>query len=249
MSDFIRNLQQSTKDALSNSKIIKLDDFFDFGKNDPINRLAYTNEDANYKIKVIKKMQELGMTISMDDIGNICGEIKPNKNDEKTFLAIGSHTDSVPNGGQYDGTSGVISALTTVETLQNEGVLTENTKVIIYACEESSRFDIACIGSKFLADELKEEDFNKEDVDKITLKSAVTEYIDYMYKNCDNIKRVPKVIEIGEVVNHVESHIEQYHTLYKSKKQLGIVTSIGSAFRIHVNVNGKARSYWIYSNE
>lgn len=84
------------------NRIVRLEDFFEFGVHTPFNRLAYTEEDLKYKVKVIKKMQELGMKISLDKAGNICGTIALGKNPKKT-LAIGSHTDSVYDGGQYDG--------------------------------------------------------------------------------------------------------------------------------------------------
>lgn len=51
---------------MDSRRIINLDDFFDFKSKKPINRLAYTEDDLNYKIKVIKKMQELGMSITLD---------------------------------------------------------------------------------------------------------------------------------------------------------------------------------------
>lgn len=57
------------------TNIVRLEDFFDFNSKEPINRLAYTKEDMDYKIKIIKKMQELGMAITTDKVGNICGSI------------------------------------------------------------------------------------------------------------------------------------------------------------------------------
>ena len=82
--------------------IVNIEDFFDFKSKKPINRLAYTKEDLDYKIQCIKKMQQLGMTVCIDKAGNICGSISLGDNPKKT-LAIGSHTDSVYDGGQYDG--------------------------------------------------------------------------------------------------------------------------------------------------
>ena len=97
---------------------VNLDEFFDFGVKKPINRLAYSQEDIDYKIKVIKKMQEMGMTITMDKIGNICGKFEFGPNPSEKRIAIGSHTDSVYNGGQYDGSLGVAAALMVVDKLK-----------------------------------------------------------------------------------------------------------------------------------
>ena len=95
---------------------VNLEDFFEFGVNNPINRLAYTDADIEYKVKIIKKMQELGMDISIDNVGNICGTMKLGNGNGRA-LAIGSHTDSVYNGGQYDGQVGVIKGLANAEKL------------------------------------------------------------------------------------------------------------------------------------
>lgn len=53
---------------MSTNSIVRLDDFFDFSSKEPINRLAYTEEDMIYKVKIIKKMQELGMSVTFDKI-------------------------------------------------------------------------------------------------------------------------------------------------------------------------------------
>lgn len=229
--------------------IVNLEDFFEFGLKEPINRLAYTQEDMNYKIKIIEKMQELGMSISIDKIGNICGSITIGSNPNKT-LAIGSHTDSVYNGGQYDGPVGVIVGLQTVEELLNSKNCNGTLKVVIYACEESSRFGNACLGSKFLKGTISEEDFDSivdqkalDDGMKITLRNAVDFSKLYLHAHIKDIEEVDKIFD--EVDFSLEAHIEQYELLkkeYKKNKQdiIGIVNSVGSAVRIKYDVQGKA---------
>ena len=130
---------------------VNLDEFFDFGVKKPINRLAYSQEDINYKIKVIKKMQEMGMTITMDKIGNICGKLEFGPNPSEKTIAIGSHTDSVYNGGQYDGPLGVVNGLMVADKLKQSKDFNGTLLVCIYQCEESSRFGNACLGSKYLS--------------------------------------------------------------------------------------------------
>lgn len=231
------------------NKIVILEDFFDFGVKNPINRLAYTKEDIEYKIKVTQKMKELGMDITMDKAGNICGTIKIGKNPKKT-LVIGSHTDSVYDGGQYDGPVGVIVGLHTVEQLLNSNHINGIFKVAIYACEESSRFGNACIGSKFLNGNIVEEDFNNildqkelKVGKKVTLKEAIQYAKSYIKENVEGIKEVEKIFD--ETDYALEAHIEQYETLQKQHKKqkqdlIGIVNSIGSALRVKYNVLGEA---------
>ncbi len=231
--------------------MVQLEDFFDFNSSEPINRLAYTEEDMKYKIKVIEKMQELGMTITVDKVGNICGSIAIGSNPEKT-LAMGSHTDSVYDGGQYDGPVGVISGLQTVENLLKSKKINGIIKVAIYACEESSRFGNACIGSKYLNGNITEEDFDSikdqkklEQGEVITLREAIEYERHYLKQNVKGIKEVDKIFNKDEIDYSLEAHIEQYEILnnrYKNSKQqeIGIVNSVGSAVRIKYDVQGKA---------
>ena len=223
------------------SNIVILEDFFDFNSNDPINRIAYTKEDMDYKIKIIKKMQELGMNITIDKIGNICGSISIGNNPKKT-LAIGSHTDSVYDGGQFDGPVGVMVGLQTVEELLKSQKCTGTINVAIYACEESSRFGNACIGSKYLNGDITEKDFDKivDQSDKITtLRDAILSATEYLKQNVEGIQEVNKIF--NKVDYSLEAHIEQYESLtskFKNQESIGIITSIGSAVRIKYKAKG-----------
>lgn len=225
--------------------MVELEDFFDFDSNEPINRLAYTEEDMKYKIKVIEKMQELGMTITVDKVGNICGSIAIGNNPEKT-LAMGSHTDSVDNGGQYDGPVGVISALQTAENLLKSKKINGIIKVAIYACEESTRFGNACIGSKYLSGHIEEKDLDQiVDGNKITLREAIEQGKSYLMENTKGIQEVEKIFTKEEIDYSLESHIEQYQTLderYKKsgKEQIAIINCVGSAVRVEYDVQGEA---------
>ena len=226
---------------------VKFEDFFDFDAKEPINRLAYTKEDMDYKIKIIKKMQELGMDITVDKACNVCGTIKMGNNPKKT-LAIGSHTDSVYDGGQYDGPAGVCIALDTVEKLSKSKNVNGIIKVAIYACEESSRFGNACIGSKYLNGNINEEKFSeiyavKEKDKKVLLKDEIQKSIEYLKENVEGIKEVEKIFD--KVDYSLEAHIEQYQILHKQHKKhkqeiIGIVNTVGSAVRVEYDVLGRA---------
>lgn len=231
--------------------MVKLEDFFDFNSKEPFNRLAYTEEDMKYKIKIIEKMQELGMQVTVDKIGNICGTIKIGNNPEKT-LVMGSHTDSVYNGGQYDGPVGVISGLQTVEELLKSKKISGTVKLAIYACEESSRFGNACLGSKYLNGDITEKDFTEikdqkaleERNETITLKDAIQYAKTYLKENTKEIQEVDKIFDKDEVDYSLESHIEQYQLLNKrckksGKEHIGIINSIGSAVRVKYKALGK----------
>ncbi len=161
--------------------MIDVHDFFEFDKNGiavqkPINRIAYTKEDIDYKLKYIKAMQDLGMEVTIDKAGNICATLSGKVRTDKSIVLL-SHTDSVDDGGQFDGPLGVFSALKTAETMIKNNIQNDvNLKVIICACEESYRFDgKACIGSKYLrGDNL---DFDKTiSRDGLSLQEIVAKY-------------------------------------------------------------------------
>lgn len=229
---------------------VNLDEFFNFGVKEPINRLAYSQEDIDYKIKIIKKMQEMGMTITMDKIGNICGKFEFGPNPGEKTIAIGSHTDSVYNGGQYDGPLGVVNGLMVADRLKQSKDFNGTLLVCIYQCEESSRFGNACLGSKYLAGEITEKDFTKifdqkdlkENIET-PLSDCISKYSSIIQEQVPEIQRVDKIFE--KVDYSLESHIEQYETLSqlsrkKKKPVVGIVTSVGSSVRIKYTVTGRS---------
>ncbi|MDE5830157.1 MAG: M20/M25/M40 family metallo-hydrolase [Clostridia bacterium] len=143
---------------------------------------------------------------------------------------------------------GVIVGLMTAEYLIKSKRCNGIIKVPIYACEESSRFGHACIGSKYLNGDLTEDDFDNI-VDKndksITLRSAIEYAKSYLFEHIEDIQEVDKIFD--EVDYSLEAHIEQYDLLKQKSKKLflfekeivGIITSIGSAVRVKYDVQGK----------
>jgi|GEM_PF-3099910 len=215
-------------------------DFFEFEAKPPINRLAYTKEDMAYKVRVMEKMLQLGMTLTIDTIGNICGTLK-GKDSSKTGLVFCSHTDSVPDGGQYDGCVGVIMPLVAIEGMINQNIVPDqDIKVLICACEESSRFNEACLGSKFLNGTLAKEKFTGLTAKNgITLRAAVAASFDYLTEfGMTNFTKVEAVILKDECEHAIEIHIEQYESLSDSGQEIGIVNSIVSPYRFETLVKG-----------
>ena len=112
-----------------------------------ITRLALSPEEMQARSYVTGLMQELGMRIRVDAIGNIIGRL------EGTDLAaapvcVGSHLDSVPEGGRYDGVLGVVAGLAAIRRIIKEGHTKHPLELIIFTAEESSRFGYATMGSK-----------------------------------------------------------------------------------------------------
>lgn len=227
--------------------IINIQDFFNFEKNSPINRIAYSKNDAIYKLQIMKKMKQLGMKIAIDDVGNICGTL-PGKHEKSKSFVLGSHTDSVTDGGQFDGPVGVYMALKAIENFKDSGQPQYgNLKAIIYACEESTRFKTACLGSYYLNGKLPYEKLETlKDKNGITFNDAIAEYKNYIFShlaeyNLDlsDIELVDKVLNQKEISEAIEAHIEQANTLSDSSISIGGVTSIVKPLRGTIKVNGK----------
>ena len=227
--------------------VINIEDFFDFDYHGPVNRIAFTEEDAKYKLMCMKRMQDLGMKITIDDAGNICGTLKGNKS--QGTLLIGSHTDSVLDGGQFDGPVGVYMALKSAEDFKNNssGNQYGDLKTIIYACEESKRFKTACIGSYYLSGKFPMSKLETlTDSDGISYVDAVSEFKGYIFSHLaeygidlNNIELVDKVVSQEEVKEAIESHIEQAETLFDSNIAIGGVDSIVKPLRGSITVSGK----------
>lgn len=227
--------------------MVNINDFFDFEDNSTINRIAYSIEDAKYKLKVMKTMQDIGMKISIDDVGNICGTFTGNYAKKKN-LAILSHTDSVKDGGQFDGPVGVYMALKSAENFKNStNKQYGNLRTIICACEESTRFSKACLGSSYVSGKLSYNQISAlKDKKGISFNDAIAEYKDYIFSHLadygidlNNIELVDKIIEENEITEAIESHIEQSEILLDSDNKIGIIDSIGKTVRGDIRVNGK----------
>ena len=228
--------------------MIDVHDFFEFDENGiavqkPINRIAYTKEDIDYKLKYIKAMQDLGMEVTIDKAGNICATLPGKVRTDKSIVLL-SHTDSVDDGGQFDGPLGVFSALKTAETMIKNNIQNDvNLKVIICACEESYRFDgKACIGSKYLrGDNL---DFDKTiSRDGLSLQEIVAKYKADLVEAVEKaglkpLKEVDKVLDSNnEIITAIEGHIEQADTLHEHNNNIGICTSITTPYRLNADIS------------
>lgn len=227
--------------------IINIENFFDFDYHGSINRIAYTEEDAKYKLKCMKYMQDLGMKISIDDVGNICGTLKGNKS--CGTMLIGSHTDSVGDGGQFDGPVGVYMALKSAENFQknSSGNQYGDLKTIIYACEESTRYKTACLGSYYLSGKLPLSKLDSlKDANGVSFSDAVADFKGYIFSHLaeygidlNNIELKDKVVNQSEIKEAIEAHIEQAETLFDSNISIGGVDSIVKPLRGTITVSGK----------
>jgi N-carbamoyl-L-amino-acid hydrolase len=192
-------------------------------------RVAYTKGDIEGRAWFMGLMKKAGLAPTIDAAGNIIGKRKGNNPSLKP-IGFGSHIDMVPDGGNYDGTLGSISALEIIETLNENNVVTEHPlEVIILGNEEGGT-----IGSKAMVGELTSDGLQQKSQSGLTM----AEGIKAIGGNPDNIQSC--IRKKGDFQAWVELHIEQGGILEKEKIQIGVVEGIVGIVHWEVTVEGFA---------
>ncbi|WP_205174727.1 allantoate amidohydrolase [Bacillus pakistanensis] len=196
-------------------------------------RLTYSNEDLLARNYIKEKMKEYGLTIREDGLGNIFGKLEGTLKDAPSVL-IGSHFDSVPNGGSFDGPAGVIVALE-VAALFAENQLTPKYPLEIVALieEEGARFGGGLMGSRGMVGSLSEEDFKRlKDKDGVTTVEAM--------EKIGLNSSLPKRRDPNTIKSFLELHIEQGPILEEKDIPIGVVEAIVGLTQLEVTIEGKA---------
>ena len=192
-------------------------------------RVAYTKGDIEGRAWFMELMKKAGLDPTIDAAGNIIGKRK-GKNASLKPIAFGSHIDMVPDGGNYDGTLGSISALEVIEILNENNVVTEHPlEVIVFANEEGGT-----IGSMAMVGHLTTEGLKQKSQSGLTQ----AEGIKVLGGNPDNIQSAKR--NKGDIHAWLELHIEQGGILEREKIQIGVVEGIVGIVHWEVTVEGFA---------
>jgi N-carbamoyl-L-amino-acid hydrolase len=199
-----------------------------------MDRVAYSPEDIAGRDYTIKLMQEAGLETRIDAAGNIIGR-RAGSDDNLPAIALGSHTDTVPKGGKYDGALGVMGAIEVIRTLEEQGHRTRHPlEVIDFANEEGTRFHRWLLGSRAMSGLLLPEDLAAVDDEGVTLASRMSD-IGGDLSRVDEAQRAA-----GELAAFFELHIEQGPTLYQTGTPIGVVTGITGRAMFEVEIDGMA---------
>jgi beta-ureidopropionase / N-carbamoyl-L-amino-acid hydrolase len=192
-------------------------------------RVAYTKGDVEGRAWLIELMKKAGLDTSIDAGGNIIGKRK-GKNPSLKPIAFGSHIDMVPDGGNYDGTLGSLSALEVIEVLNENKVTTNHPlEVLIFANEEGG-----LIGSRAMVDNLSAEGLKQISQSGVTMAEGIKAIGGNPEAIQQNIRRR------GDLHAFVELHIEQGGILDTEKIQIGVVTGIVGIVDWEITVEGFA---------
>ena len=193
-------------------------------------RVTLTDEDKEGRDLFITWCKEAGCSIEIDQMGNIFAK-RPGKNNDLPPVMIGSHLDSQPTGGKYDGVYGVLAGLEVIETLNDQNIITEHPiEVVSWTNEEGARFAPAMISSGVFAGEFSlEYAYSREDK-KGKFLGEELERIGY--KGSVPVGKRPYKATF-------EIHIEQGPILEAEKKSVGVVTGVQGIRWYDLIITGK----------
>lgn len=197
-------------------------------------RVAFSLEDMAARHWLQETMEAAGLEVYVDAVGNIRGRRKGMM--DLPPVMLGSHLDTVPEGGNYDGSVGVLAALEIVRILNDRNLVTKRPiEVVNFAAEESSRFGMATIGSKALTGKIDIDSLKQlKDKDGFTLYESLTA-CGYNPENIELTK-----LSGRDIHAFIELHIEQGPVLEEQKCPVGIVTAIAAPTRYKVIIEGRA---------
>ena len=201
-----------------------------------LTRLAFSKEDLEARKFLINLIEKNGFKLKIDNVGNIYAIYDDGCEVGAKPVCVGSHIDSVPNGGFYDGTLGVMAGLEALTAIKEAGIkLKRPLWLINFSCEESSRFKTATIGSKIISGKLSQQRLHElKDEDGISLFEAMSA-AGFKPQNLDEA-----ILKENSLHAYLELHIEQGPVLERSAISVGVVSGIAAPIRFEITIQGKA---------
>ena len=188
-----------------------------------LTRLAFTEPDVLSRRWLATVWEQMGARVTIDGVGNIIAQ-----KGSPPFIVVSSHTDSVPQGGHYDGILGVLAGTLLLEGWSSAecGLL-----VIDWSCEESSRFGVSTVGSRIACQETIP--WDKQDLQGVSLQQAATASFGGAMKRY-------WTLPIDQVCAALELHMEQGSVLRDQRLPCAVVSAIAAPQRCLLTIEGEA---------
>jgi beta-ureidopropionase / N-carbamoyl-L-amino-acid hydrolase len=198
----------------------------------PYTRRSFTALFLEGRDLLARRFAEAGLTIRIDAAGNLIGRIE-GRNPALGVIAIGSHSDTVPSGGRFDGIAGVAAGLEIVRAMRDSGIRLEHAlEVIDFLAEEPSEYGLSCVGSRGMTGALDDKMLDLREPGGEALRDALRR-VGGDSTRLGEAKR-------DDIRAFLELHIEQGVVLESRSLDVGIVTSIVGIRRIEVVFEGEA---------
>jgi allantoate deiminase len=180
-------------------------------------------------------MEEARLSVYEDAIGNLFGRLE-GSDPEALPVLVGSHVDSVVNGGNFDGPLGVLAGVEVLKTMRDLGQVSRHPiEVVAFTDEEGARFGLGMLGSRALAGTLTAEDLQRTDENGLSVAEAMREY------GLDPGRFGEAARPAGSVRGYVEVHIEQGSVLENEGLSVGVASGLTGSVRLKFCLNGEAR--------
>jgi N-carbamoyl-L-amino-acid hydrolase len=194
-----------------------------------VQRLAYSEADMRARKYIMSLMQEAGMKVHIDAPGNIIGR-REGRNPGFPVLSTGSHIDTVPQGGKYDGAFGVIAAIECVQVLHENNILTDHPlEVVVFTNEE-----LGLTGSSSMIEKMPAEALQAITRSGKTLQQGILDL------GGDPEKLSEAIRHQGDIESFIETHIEQGGSLDSDKTDIGVVQGIVGQHWWEITIEGAA---------
>ncbi|MBM7541307.1 Zn-dependent hydrolase [Amphibacillus cookii] len=200
-----------------------------------LTRLAFTEQEHQAKQLLTTYMEGAGLEVREDQIGNLFGKIKGTDPNARTIL-IGSHIDTVFNGGIFDGAAGVLIGIEVLQSIKQQKLkLTNDIEVVAFTDEEGARFSSGMIGSQAFIGALDVNDlYAYTDQFGISIAEAMKQQ-GYLPEHVSRAKVDPE-----KLACYLEVHIEQGKILESKQVPVGLVTGIVGLRWLKIKLHGEA---------
>ncbi|KMY53326.1 allantoate amidohydrolase [Bacillus sp. FJAT-27231] len=214
-----------------------IEKYAEYGKNNNggITRPSFSKADHEVRALFIQELEELGLNVTIDGAANIWGRKKGTGKQEGTIV-IGSHLDSVPNGGKYDGPLGVLTAKEIIKTLiEHDIMLDHDLEIVSFTAEESNDFNLSTFGSRSFAGKLPAEMLETVHDSKGNLIKTELEKVG------GGLEKFPAMGQMAEEKKaFIELHIEQGKRLESRNLSVAVINKFVGMYRSTVRVSGQA---------
>jgi hydantoinase/carbamoylase family amidase len=202
-----------------------------------LTRLYLTPEHKRAAVLVGEWMRRAGLSVRMDAVGTMHGLRPAGKDGPRASkrLLLGSHIDTVVDGGKYDGNMGVVVAIIAAEELAARGIeLPFELEVLAFGDEEGVRYPKTLISSSTIAGAVDASVLDMKDQTGMTMRDALAEF------GADASHLTAEAYLRANVMGYLEVHIEQGPILDQANEPLGVVTAIAGQGRYRIHIHGEA---------
>lgn len=199
-----------------------------------LDRITFSDNDLQARQWFIEKLKALKLTVKIDAAANIWTTLPSNS--QFPPIIVGSHLDTVPNGGKYDGALGVLIGLEILTTLQENNIQTKHPIGLVnFTAEEPNPYNLSTFGSRVVTGKLK-----KVDIEHVHSKNG-TPLIKALATAGGSVEEIESAqLTPSDITAFLEVHIEQGKRLLNKSIPIGIVTAITGIYREEIIFSGEA---------